>query len=360
MDKKTSFFNYIQIKRKLIVERRLDLNTSANTHIIDANVPFELYPDKQTDIGCLLIHGLFDSPFSLKELGVYLQGHGIMSKGILLPGHGTRPEDLCTINYQDWIQTVDYGVSALKQEVKKIFLIGYSTGATLALHHAANDKSINGTILLSPAIKLKPYIEFALPAYHYSLAKHLSLWITQEQEKDYAKYTSMPSHPIMELLELTQKLAEKNHHQSHPMLMILSEEDETISSRDATSFFLRFNHPKSQLRLYSGKPKTNEKKDLRIQSLLSYYPEERIKHFSHTALPFSCQNFHYGKTGDYLFASHNNKKHHLYGAFNHLEEKTSEIAYQIKLLPYMYKRLTYNPDFDAMAQQVVSFIQALV
>src|SRR3990167_8310870 len=129
-----SFADYMTTERQRIQSRRLDLNTNHAADIVNANAPFELYPNPhptstKLPYAALLLHGLFDCPFTMREIGTALQQQGIASKALLLPGHGTVPADLLTVSYQDWATAVHYGVNILEQEAEKIILIGYSTGA---------------------------------------------------------------------------------------------------------------------------------------------------------------------------------------------------------------------------------------
>src|SRR5262249_43499519 len=132
-DSRLPFSEYINNCRTLIQDRRPDLQVPSSNAglILEANTPFELYPtgsdSKKLKYGALLVHGLFDCPFSLRDIGLQLQKQGVLCRSILLPGHGTKPSDLLHISYEDWIESVRFGVESLKSEVDQIFLIGYST-----------------------------------------------------------------------------------------------------------------------------------------------------------------------------------------------------------------------------------------
>ena len=51
--------------------------------------------------GVLLLHGLTDSPYSLRALALTLNAHGYRVLGLRLPGHGTAPSGLVTLKWQD-------------------------------------------------------------------------------------------------------------------------------------------------------------------------------------------------------------------------------------------------------------------
>ena len=101
--------------------------------------------------GVLLLHGMSDSPYSLKAIGESLQQRGYYVVGMRMPGHGTAPSGLVYVHWQDMAAALDLGMAHLKAQVpgRPIHLIGYSTGASLALDYSL--RVIEGTASPRPA-----------------------------------------------------------------------------------------------------------------------------------------------------------------------------------------------------------------
>lgn len=365
-DSQLPFSDYIAKSRAIIESRRSDLQSATPAEadkIINANSPFELYPanpivsGSKLKYGALLIHGLFDSPFSMRDIGTSLQAQGILSRAILLPGHGTKPQDLLQISYHDWIQATRYGVESLRKEVEQVFLVGYSTGATLSVYHALQDSQIAGIILLSPAIKIKAPIDIMV-AWHnlLKLMTKNNEWLQIDEEVDYAKYKSIPFNPVKQLAKLTDTINELQQHHSllAPIYMVASREDETISSHAAIDFFTSFHSDDSKLLLYTSHD--HRYPDARIVTRLTHYPDLHISHFSHVSIPFSPTNPHYGQEGDYIRASHPQSGSVVYGAYNDIEEKFLNLLASMHIIKYRRAELTYNPDFEYMTNEIISFI----
>ncbi len=362
LDSSQPFATYVDQCRAMIAKRRVDLaqHSVDAKIIIDANSPFESFPLQPTNrmrYGALLIHGLFDCPFSLRDIGSRLQKNGIVSRAILLPGHGTTPSDLLSITYQDWIQALRYGIASLKNDVDKLFIIGYSTGATLAVYEALHNTELAGLILLAPAIRIKAPLDIILG--WDPLVKWMSnnrKWVHHEDEIDYAKYRSIALNPITELNRLTEVINDLHHQHplQCPMIMIVSREDEVISSHIAIDFFSYYKNPRSKLLLYT--PYAHRYPDNRIVTRQTDYPDLHIQHFSHVALPFHPDNFHYGQHGDYRYAARLDTDKVAYGAYNHLEEESYNWLYKMGIIKQRRAQLTYNPDFDFMANEIVEFI----
>src|SRR5210317_2558856 len=72
----------------------------------------------------------------------------------LLPGHGTDPEDLLNVKWKDWINSVEKSLQSLKNNCDKVFVAGLSTGGSISLYLAAENK-IDGVIALAPGLFLK-------------------------------------------------------------------------------------------------------------------------------------------------------------------------------------------------------------
>jgi alpha-beta hydrolase superfamily lysophospholipase len=114
--------------------------------------------------GVLLLHGMSDSPYSLRSLGTTLNNRGYHVIGLRLPGHGTAPSGLKRVNWQDMAAATKLAMEHLASslESRPIHIIGYSTGASLALDFTLNtlDDENAATpaslVLISPAIRIHP------------------------------------------------------------------------------------------------------------------------------------------------------------------------------------------------------------
>jgi carboxylesterase len=111
---------------------------------------------KNAHIGVLLVHGFTGSPASMRPWGEFLHSKGYTVRVPLLPGHGTQPEDLNKVKWQEWPAKVTYEMSELQKTCDTIFLVGLSMGGGTVLNVAAsNNDAIKGIILVNPWIHLK-------------------------------------------------------------------------------------------------------------------------------------------------------------------------------------------------------------
>jgi esterase/lipase len=360
-DSNLPFADYLKQCQTMIANRREDLQLAGDNRetILHANSPFEYRPqanNQSSKVGVLLIHGLLDCPFTYRELAAHLHSQGMLCRSIILPGHGTRPSDLLDVTYHDWLQTVHYGIESLKNEVDAIYLIGYSTGAALSIYHALQESRITGLVLIAPAIKIRTPVDVAVNWYQlaHCLGKD-KRWVYHCKETDYTKYKSIPFNSVKQVSKLTKSIRAscRAHPIKQPIYMILSREDETISSHDAINFFSSMHHANSKLLVYSSTRRTYP--DSRITMRNGRFKDLKISHLAHASLSFSAANSHYGTSGDYAYASRL-ESNAIYGAYNRLKANAFGVMAKYKLTQQLRQPLTYNPDFDYMAASISTFI----
>ncbi len=133
------------------------------------NRSFELAAS-QPAAGVLLLHGMSDSPYSLRAIGQDLNRAGAWVVGLRMPGHGTAPSGLVTLKWQDMNTATRLAMKHLKTKVPDvpIYVIGYSTGGALAVKYALDTldepqlPKVKKLILISPAIGVTPAAALAV------------------------------------------------------------------------------------------------------------------------------------------------------------------------------------------------------
>jgi len=118
---------------------RYSAGSSADPRTRDPNWnrSFELPVDDAVG-GVLLLHGMTDSPYTLRALARSLNGRGYSVVGLRLPGHGTAPSGLKYVQWEDMTAAVRLAAKHLGAIVpgKSIHVVGYSTGAPLAVQYS--------------------------------------------------------------------------------------------------------------------------------------------------------------------------------------------------------------------------------
>lgn len=141
------------------LQRRRSFQGSDTASELAWNAPQEWRPQGLAEgmrpaKGILLVHGLGDSPWSFNDIAPELAKRGFLVRTILLPGHGTRPEDMMHVTVEDWRRVVERQAETMRREVGQLYLGGFSTGANLALEYAYQNDDVAGLVLISPGFKV--------------------------------------------------------------------------------------------------------------------------------------------------------------------------------------------------------------
>jgi alpha-beta hydrolase superfamily lysophospholipase len=169
--------------------------------------------------GVLLLHGMSDSPYSLRRLGETLQQLGYVVIGLRLPGHGTAPSGLLRLRWQDMAASVELAVARLGREIgaAPLHMVGYSNGAPLALNFTLD--ALEGKaapvpaslVLISPAIGLATGA--GLASWKRSLSRVPGLggmaWLSIQPEFDPYKYNSFATNAGAQVYGLTKRVARR-------------------------------------------------------------------------------------------------------------------------------------------------------
>lgn len=197
----------------------------------------------------LLLHGMSDSPYSLRALGESLHAAGYQVLGLRLPGHGTAPSGLRFVRWQDMAAAVDLAMDHLATEMagKPVHIIGYSTGASLALEYSLDVlESGQGLmpeslVLISPAIRVHASGGLAWIKDGLSRLPGLSHWAYLDVmgEFDPFKYNSFATNAGAQVHDITVRVdgridalsqAEAQEQPLPPILALKSTVDATVST----------------------------------------------------------------------------------------------------------------------------------
>lgn len=220
---------------------------------IDWNRSQVLAPEGPVRGGALMLHGMSDSPYSLRHLAEIYRARGFVVVIPRLPGHGTAPAGLRSAQWTDWLATVELAareVRALAGEDKPFHLVGYSNGAALGLKYAM-DRAQEGDraglpvpdrlVMVSPMIGIGRLAAFSrlMPLLSWIPYFEKSRWLDVQPEFNPFKYNSFPVNGVRQswLLvgavqtQLLQLNATGRSDRLPPILAFQSVLDGTVSTR---------------------------------------------------------------------------------------------------------------------------------
>ncbi|WP_062647489.1 alpha/beta hydrolase [Streptomyces maremycinicus] len=195
----------------------------------------EPYRHEGGEVGVLLCHGFTGSPQSLRPWARYLAGQGLTVSLPLLPGHGTRWEDMALTGWPDWYAEVDRELRALRRRCSRVFVAGLSMGGALALRLAAkHGEGVEGVIVVNPANRVHGLSAYALP-----VARHL-VRTTKGITSDIAKkgvlesgYDRVPLHSAHSLRAFLRMIDGELPQVTQPLLLLHSVQDHVVPAADS-------------------------------------------------------------------------------------------------------------------------------
>ncbi len=179
----------------------------------DWNHTFERVPQPIKG-GALLLHGLTDSPYSMRAVADALYESGYYVLVLRMPGHGTVPASLAQSRWQDWLAATRLGARTVRARIGPdlpFVMVGYSNGGALTVKHqldALEDPTLpraDRIVLMSPMIGISPAAALARLLDSISFIPYFakSAWTDVQPEFNPFKYNSFPLNGAVQTRALT-------------------------------------------------------------------------------------------------------------------------------------------------------------
>jgi len=183
----------------------------------DWNRSYVMEPAGEPVGAVVLLHGLTDSPYSLRHIARRYRDDGFVAVAIRLPAHGTVPGALADVDWEDWQEATRLAVREARRRAggsRPLHLVGFSNGGALAMKYALDaleDKSLarpDRLVLITPMIGITELARFAgvfgWPAFFPKFAK--AAWLSVTPEFNPFKYNSFPINGARQSSRLTRVL----------------------------------------------------------------------------------------------------------------------------------------------------------
>lgn len=213
------------------------------------NRSYILLPEGEVKGSVVMLHGLTDTPYSLRHVARLYARKGFVALGIRLPGHGTVPAGLTDAAWPDWMAATRLAVREgvrIAGPGKPLHIVGFSNGGALAVKYAMDtleDASLpraDRLVLLSPMIGITRFARLAgitaVPALLPAFAN--AAWLGVMPEFNPFKYNSFPVNGARQSYQLCRVLQNQIVRLSEteafatlpPMLTFQSVLDYTVSA----------------------------------------------------------------------------------------------------------------------------------
>lgn len=220
----------------------------------DWNRSYILAPQGTPRGAVVLLHGLTDSPYSLRHVARRYVQDGFVAVAIRLPGHGTVPAGLSDVQWEQWMAATHLAVREARRLAPApapLHLVGFSNGGALAMKYALDvldDQALarpERIVLFAPMIGITSMARFAgvfgWPAFFPRFDK--AAWLGIVPEFNPFKYNSFPVNGARQSSLVARRLqAQIDRHAREdnlkglpPVLTFQSVVDFTVSTRAIVS-----------------------------------------------------------------------------------------------------------------------------
>src|SRR5207245_7789636 len=114
------------MQRRILVPGPVDARNRLNRYAAESvvnplrfpknwNRTYEMVPDGEIRGGVLLLHGLTDSPYSVRAEAELYAREGFYALALRVPGHGTIPGALTEARWEDWRAADRLGARAVRE-----------------------------------------------------------------------------------------------------------------------------------------------------------------------------------------------------------------------------------------------------
>jgi carboxylesterase len=188
---------------------------------------------------CLVLHGLGGGPYELKPLLDALEATGLNIACPILPGHAGPGPVMPASRWDEWTTTAEREFDRLALSGQQVAVVGFSTGATVALH-LARRRQVVSQVLLAPflAIRYAGLIPLRPTAYLRLLARVIpnlprrAPAVRDREMREWARqssvYRTFNVAAAVSALELIESLAPEISRIETPTLIIQGERDTVV------------------------------------------------------------------------------------------------------------------------------------
>ena len=207
-----------------------NLETASEFHLVNPELEGDAFFWKGGDKGILLIHGLTATTAEVRPLAKRFHDEGFTVSAVLLPGHGTTPEELNQTQRKEWIAVCEKAYSELREKCSSVIVGGESTGAILTLHLASEHPEIKALLLFAPAMRLsasflKTLFLIAVSSFVFAIPKKFE---NDTSSIPWQGYKVNPLKAGVQLLKLQRETEKRLPRIYQPTLIIQASLDNTV------------------------------------------------------------------------------------------------------------------------------------
>ncbi|MCK4650188.1 alpha/beta hydrolase [Candidatus Pacearchaeota archaeon] len=202
-----------------------------------------------------LIHGYTETPDSMRELAQKInEEFNETVFATRLNGHGEVPSHILNLSLNEWYSQTSGEFDELKINCKKINVVGFSFGGTLATR-LSEEKKVEHSFLLAPYLFPRFNTEILINSFSntfvYFKKSELANLNNEESTKNYIAYWNFPLIPIQNSENFFQETIKNLKTIKNPILIQHSTGDTTSSIKSSKVIYAEISSEIKELKIYN-------------------------------------------------------------------------------------------------------------
>lgn len=180
--------------------------------------------------GALVLHGFTGNPGSMRPVAEALAAAGFTVEMPLLPGHGTKVEDLIPTGWHDWSSAADTAYRDLAARCEQVVVVGLSMGGALTAWLGSEHPEVAGLVFINAIVSEPEGMRAAVAEVLATGADRIPGIGSDIAKPDVVEtaYPDTPLAPLLTLFEAAEEMADRLARITSPVLILTSTEDHVV------------------------------------------------------------------------------------------------------------------------------------
>ncbi len=220
-----------------------------------ADLPADLIPGAEPwshaggPNGALVLHGFTGNPGSMRALAEALAAAGFTVELPLLPGHGTKVEDMIPTGFADWLGAAEAAYADLAARCERVVVVGLSMGGALTAWLGSEHPEIAGLVCINAVVSVPPGMREAVTEVLATGADRMAGIGSDIAMPDVVEtaYPETPLAPLLTLFDAADTLGDRISRITSPMLIITSRQDHVVPPENSDILAAQVSGPVERL-----------------------------------------------------------------------------------------------------------------
>ena len=200
--------------------------------------------------GALVLHGFTGNPGSMRGIAEALAKAGFTVEMPLLPGHGTKVDDMIPTGWSDWLAKAEDTYQDLESRCESVVVVGLSMGGALAAWLGSDHPEIAGLVLINAIVSEPEGMREAVAQVLESGADRFEGIGSDIAEPGVVEsaYLETPLRPLMTMFDAAAQIGDRLGLITSPTLIVTSTQDHVVPPENSDILAEKVSGPVERLR----------------------------------------------------------------------------------------------------------------